>query len=227
MKRCLSDDSIINYLDFLKSALNLHYDNHDAPVPFNVRKFLRYKKHLSGRYKLKKRERTDDFTREKLDLILMWLTNEQTKLILETMFYVPSRISEYMKMRKTQFEYPALTIESLKDGETRVITLSKELADRYQEMINNSETDFIFNTSYRAVYGQFTRAIKTLNLNLVIHQLRIRAATQCFDKDENGNEKFNTKQVQALGGWKTEAMVFRYYKLSKDRLKEDSKKLFN
>jgi site-specific recombinase XerD len=212
----LAADTIISYLDCLKAALNLYYDENDTPVPFNIRKFLRYKKYLTGKYKLKKQERTDDFTKDKLDLLLNRLTDEQTKLILETMYYVPSRISEYMRMRKTQFEYPYLTIEASKDGDIRKIKLKKSLADRYQEMIENSETDLIFNTSYRTVYGQFTRTVKTLKLNLVIHQLRIRAATRAISKGAN------IKQVQKLGGWKTETMVLRYQKLATNELDEVS-----
>jgi len=223
--RTLTDDTIINYLDFLKSALNLYYDENDTPMPFNVRKFLRYKKHLTGRYKLKKKEREDTFTREKLDLLLQWLTDEQTKLILETMYFIPSRIGEYTRkkdtMKKSQFEYPYLTVIPEKDGDTRKVRLPKELADKYQEMINNSDTDYIFNVSYRAVYGQFVRACNTLNLDLVIHQLKIRAATRAFSR------KLNTKQVQKLGGWKSIAMPLRYQKLATDEMDEISKTIFD
>jgi hypothetical protein len=223
--RTLTDDSIINYLDFLKSCLNLYYDENDTPMPFNVRKFLRYKKHLSGRYKLKKQERPDDFTRKKLDLLLQWLTDKQTKLILETMYFIPSRIGEYTRkkdtMKKSQFEYPYLTVIPEKDGDTRKVKLPDELADKYQEMINNSETDYIFNTSYRAVYGQFVRACKTLNLDLTIHQLKIRAATRAFSRG------LNTKQVQKLGGWKSIAMPLRYQKLATNEMDEISETIFN
>jgi hypothetical protein len=223
--RSVADDTIINYLDFLKAALNLYYDNNDIPIPANVRKFFRYKKHLTGKYKLKKRAREDTFTKDKLELILQWLENEETKLILETMINVPSRIGEYVKsantMKKSQFEYPYLTLIPDKDGETRTVELPKEFADRYQKMIDKSETDYIFNVSYRAVYGQFERVCKTLKIKNVIHQLRIRAATEAFSK------RFDVKEVQGLGGWKTESMPLKYYKLNKDRLKKQSKRLFN
>jgi hypothetical protein len=65
------------------------------------------------------------------------------------------------------------------------------------------------------------RACKTLNLDLTIHQLKIRAATRAFSRG------LNTKQVQKLGGWKSIAMPLRYQKLATNEMDDISETIFN
>ncbi|BFI73473.1 recombinase XerC [Nanoarchaeota archaeon] len=162
-------------------------------------------------------------TIEEFQKLLDSASNKRDKLIIKFLFYTGVRVSELVKIKKSDIIFEEGLVKVFgKGGKERIVPLPKELLDEIRDYINNINTEYLFPLSTRQVERIIKETAKKAGINKKVtpHVLRHSLATTLLSKG------IDIRYIQELLGHSSLSITQIYTHVIPNQLKEIYKKVF-
>jgi len=162
-------------------------------------------------------------TYDELNRLLKNAENYRDKLIIKFLFYTGVRVSELIKIKKSDiiFEEGFVKVYG-KGGKERIVPIPKELLNELREYINKIDTENIFPLSSRQVERIIKNIAKKAGINKKVtpHVLRHSLATTLLSKG------VDIRYIQEILGHSSLNITQIYTHVVPNQLKEIYQKIF-